>query len=122
MFPIPRLPTSTPTHNERESKNRYLICALLATVGTPQNAFAQAGGVATKSELNTEISARVTGDQALQDEIDQEIADRTELIRQEADGSIHIGANSLITQEVGGTYFPFPGAFLGSFLRFRPDL
>lgn len=65
-----------------------------------------AARIASDDTLQASIDAettRATGaEAALQGNIDAEVATRESLIRQETDGSIHIGNNSLITNEVGG--------------------
>lgn len=62
-----------------------------------------AAAIATETTDRTSADVvHTTGIAANTAAIAQEVTDRTALIRQEADGSIHIGANSLITQEVGG--------------------
>jgi hypothetical protein len=83
---------------------------------TSETTARTAADVALQDNINVEAATRAAADQALQDDINsntatiavheaainQEVADRTALIRQDKDGSIHIGANSLITNEVGG--------------------
>jgi hypothetical protein len=75
-----------------------------------------AGDIGLQDNINVEASTRSAADIALQENINtntadiadnsmainQEVADRSALIRKEADGSIHIGPSSLISNQVDG--------------------
>ncbi|WP_043585940.1 YadA C-terminal domain-containing protein [Geminisphaera colitermitum] len=58
--------------------------------------------IALQSNIDTEATRATGAEAALGVQISNEVATRESLIRQETDGSIHIGNNSLITNEVGG--------------------
>ncbi|RRJ94978.1 hypothetical protein Ga0100231_012250 [Opitutaceae bacterium TAV4] len=61
-----------------------------------------AADVALQNNIDTETTRATGAEAALGVQISNEVATRESLIRQETDGSIHIGNNSLITNEVGG--------------------
>jgi len=52
-----------------------------------------------QDNIDAEETARIDADIVLQDNIDDEVATRTALIRRDADGAVHIGANSFILDD-----------------------
>ena len=76
--------------------------------GLAQEVADRAAGDETLTEnLDAEVDARIAADETLTENLDAEVDARTALIRTEGDNAdgnpiIHIGENSLVTQELGG--------------------
>lgn len=78
----------------------------VTTNGVAETAARTAADATLTTNLATESTTRAAADATLTTNLATEVATRTALIRQEADG-IHIGPNSLITNEVGGQQLLF---------------